>query len=108
MENSKDKKNDRKDQSQTSGSGSAFLFKPVFFIFSLLCASWLVLKIEQLSPSDFGKYRSLFESSPAPRQGKELPDSKKKQLKKLVIDYKSGLLDSTLFDRKMDELFKEN
>ncbi len=31
-----------------------FLVKPVFFIISLLCAAYIVLKLEQLQPDDVG------------------------------------------------------
>jgi len=45
-----------------------FLLKPIFFIINLLFATWLILKIEKLNPSDFGKYRSIFEkTAPLPK-----------------------------------------
>jgi len=32
----------------------SFLFKPAFYIFSLVFATWMVIKIDSISPSDFG------------------------------------------------------
>lgn len=68
-----------------------FLLKPIFFIFNLLFATWLVLKIEKIQPSDFGKHKSVFYSGPKPRMV-SLED--KGYLKKLFIDYKAGKVDS--------------
>lgn len=80
----------------------SFLFKPAFFIFCLLAGSWIVLRIEKLSPSDFGRYRSLFE-----REEKIIPrEPGKTKLKKLVLDYKNGLIDSVMFETQMEEFFK--
>lgn len=33
----------------------SFLLKPLFFIACLLFSTWLVIKIEKISPSDFGE-----------------------------------------------------
>jgi hypothetical protein len=78
----------------------SFLIKPIFFIFNLLFATWLVIKIEQLSPSDFGKNKSLFErSQPRPDN---IPVYDKYYLKKLADDYKSGKLDSAAFDLQLE------
>lgn len=80
-----------------------FLVKPVFFIFNLLFSTWLVFKIEKLSPSDFGRYRHLFESHPKPS-----PISlHKKEIKKLCDDYKAGLLDSTQLESKLTKLAEQ-
>lgn len=80
----------------------SFLFKPVFFIFCLLSGSWIVLKIEKLSPSDFGRYKSLFE-----KEDSILPDQQQKpRLKKLINDYKTGSVDSAMFETKLEEFFR--
>jgi hypothetical protein len=68
-----------------------FLLKPLFFIFNLLFATWLVLKIEKIKPSDFGKHKSIFYSEPKPRIV-SLDD--KEYIKQLFEDYKRGELDS--------------
>ena len=69
-----------------------FIFKPLLFIFNLIFATWLVLEIEKLSPTDFGKYKSLFET-PEPLSPEKLGD--KVYLKRLCTEYKAGKLDST-------------
>lgn len=74
----------------------SFLFKPIFFLFNLIFATWLVFKIEAISPSDFGKYKSLFEDPPGS------PAYKKKQLKKIITDFKAGKLDSLQLERKLE------
>lgn len=40
---------------------SNFLLRPVFFVITLISASYSVLLIEKLKPSDFGHYSKLFE-----------------------------------------------
>lgn len=77
-----------------------FLLKPAFFIFNLLFATWLVLKIEKLHPSDFGKYKSMFESSDVKPQPETRYD--KYYLQKLAEDYKTGILDSANFDLQLE------
>ena len=77
-----------------------FLIKPVFFIFNLLFATWLVLKIEKLSPSDFGKHKDIFE--PAMRHPEGVPQYDKYYLKKLAEDYKQGKIDSAMFDLQLE------
>ena len=76
-----------------------FLLKPVFFIFNLIFATWLVFKIEEITPSDFGRYKSLFEDPP-----KLSPDNShhKQYLKKLCSDYRNGKLDSLGLELKLD------
>ena len=76
-----------------------FLLKPIFFIFNLLFATWLVFKIEEITPSDFGRYKTLFEDPP-----RLSPDNNhhKQYLKKLCHDYKSGKLDSLELELKLD------
>jgi hypothetical protein len=77
----------------------SFLIKPAFFIFNLLFATWLVFKIETISPSDFGKYGRIFQEEYRP------PVSDKKgPLKKLYRDYKNGLLDSVSFEKTLDRI----
>lgn len=78
-----------------------FLFKPVFFIFNLVFATWLVFQIEKISPSDFGKYRSLFETPPEPIPVKAYS---KESLKKICIDYKAGILDSAGLEQQLDRV----
>jgi hypothetical protein len=73
-----------------------FLFKPLFFICSLIFATWMVLKIEKLSPSDFGRHRSLFETSA--EEEKRILNEKlaaRNFLKDLCDQYKRGSIDST-------------
>jgi hypothetical protein len=79
-----------------------FLFKPVFFIFNLLFATWLVFKIEDISPSDFGKYKSIFDDPPGS------PAHKKKCLKKICTDYKSGAIDSIALEQKLEKYINTN
>jgi hypothetical protein len=78
-----------------------FLIKPTFFIFNLLFATWLVLKIEKLSPSDFGRYKSMFEHTEA--RPEKVPQYDKYYLKTLVEDYRSGKLDSAMFDLQLEK-----
>lgn len=68
-----------------------FIFKPLLFIFNLIFATWLVLEIEKISPTDFGKYKSLFET-PEPLSPEKLGD--KAYLKRVCAEYKAGKLDS--------------
>jgi hypothetical protein len=77
----------------------------------------MVLKIEQLRPSDFGKYRSLFKTA-SDTTGiypkKEIRSAVKKTklfhkqyLKNLCIDYKTGAIDSERLDHQL-ELFLDD
>jgi hypothetical protein len=77
----------------------SFLLKPLFFIFNLLFATWLVLFIEKLKPSDFGKHKSIFESAPKP---KTVSEGDKHFLKNLVISYKLGKIDSLTLEKELD------
>ncbi|MDO9184588.1 MAG: hypothetical protein Q7W13_01155 [Bacteroidia bacterium] len=79
-----------------------FLLKPLFFIFSLLFASWLVLKIEKLRPSDFGKERYLFENEPVPSVAKY----DEQYLKNLFLEYKFGIINSRQLDEKLEFFLK--
>ena len=82
----------------------SFLLKPLFYIFNLVFACWLVFRIEKMTPSDFGRYGFLFDEGPyAPASATQL--FKKKYLFKLCSDYKTGKLDSTQLDKRLDLLF---
>jgi hypothetical protein len=77
----------------------SFLLKPTFFIFNLLFATWLVLFIEKLKPSDFGKHKSIFESAPKP---KTVTQDDKHFLKNLILSYKQGKIDSLTLEKELD------
>jgi len=77
-----------------------FLLKPLFFIFNLIFATWLVLAIEKIKPSDFGAHKTLFDPAPPPRI---VTPKDKNFLKSLAYDYKNGLIDSTALDKKLQE-----
>lgn len=84
-----------------------FLLKPLLFIFNMLFATWLVVKIEQLSPTDFTRYKPFFgiESKPKENQFQKKPELTtldKPVLKKLCSDYKLGLIDSVRLDKELD------
>ncbi len=76
-----------------------FLFKPSLFIFNLLFATWLVFKIEKISPSDFGKYGRFLEEGPSKKASEQ-----KNVLKKLCRDYRSGSLDSLKLEEMLDKI----
>jgi hypothetical protein len=81
-----------------------FLFKPVFFIFSLLFATWLVIKVEEISPSDFkGKT-----NSDPQKNIKENPLDKGKKLRNLIFDYKKGSIDSLSLDKEITDLLSHS
>lgn len=82
-----------------------FLIKPLFFIFNLLFATWLVIKIEKLSPSDFGRYKSLFEKSDPVL--KDLPLYDKHYILKLSEDYKNGKLSKNIFEAELSKYLYE-
>lgn len=76
-----------------------FLLKPIFFIFNLIFATWLVLKIEHLKPSDFGKNGSLFK----PNEPKRIVTIKDRSyLISLATDFAEGKIDSLLLGQKID------
>jgi hypothetical protein len=77
-----------------------FLFKPLFFIFNLIFATWLVLKIEKIKPSDFGEHKTLFDPAPTPRI---VTPKDKVYLKKLAYEYKYGIIDSLKLDQKLQQ-----
>lgn len=76
-----------------------FLFKPLLFIFNLLFATWLVLKIEKLQPSDFGRHKHFFE----PARIRE-PRSDRQKLKQLMKEYKEGKLNEDQFEKALDRI----
>jgi hypothetical protein len=75
-----------------------FVLKPLFFIFNLLFATWLVLKIEKIQPSDFGEYKSIFYSGPKPKM---VTLSDKQYLKNLCMDFKKGEIDSLKLEQQL-------
>jgi hypothetical protein len=77
-----------------------FLLKPLFFVFNLLFATWLVLAIERIQPSDFGRHKSLFEPAVRPRT---VSSADKQYLLKLFTEYKRGFIDSNTLNKKLDE-----
>ena len=84
-----------------------FLFKPLFFIFNLLFACWLVLKIEKISPSDFGKHGSLFESAHKPKPlNTDSCIYAKQYLENLCSTYKRGLIDGPKLYEKLENFLK--
>ena len=77
-----------------------FLFKPVFYIFSLLFATWLVVEIEKISPSDFGeKDPSIDQKHIKPSDDHQL--GSKKYLQNLCSEYKAGKIDSAELNKKL-------
>jgi hypothetical protein len=85
-----------------------FLFKPLFFIFSLVFATWLVFYIEKISPSDFGKYESLFKTKTnlSEKEIQQVMNSRGEKLKKICADYKAGIIDSTQLDKELKEFLR--
>ena len=77
----------------------SFLFKPIFFIVNLILATWLVLAIEQVEPSDFGQYKSFFES---PARPKKVYPEDKARLKELAIRFKQGRIDESTLDKELE------
>ncbi len=88
----------------------SFLFKPVFYIFNIIFATWLVLKIEKLHPSSLGSYSSIFEDykpDNKTQNEREFSNDDKAFLKKLFSEYKADRLDSNLLNKQID-LFLQN
>jgi hypothetical protein len=85
-----------------------FLLKPLFFIFNLLFACWLVLKIEKISPSDFGKHKSLFENTPKspPLNYKDSCIHAGKHLRNLCTGYRSGKIDGPQLYQELEKFLK--
>jgi hypothetical protein len=82
-----------------------FLIKPIFYISSLVFSCWLVLKIEQLCPSDLGRYESLFHSVQTTPKENILRPVEKRDLYSLISDLKAGRIDSIRFERELEKLF---
>lgn len=76
-----------------------FILRPLFFIFNLIFATWLVFKIEKISPTDFGKYKSLFDTR-EPLTPEKMGN--KLYLKRIISDYKKGKLDSIEVEQLLD------
>jgi hypothetical protein len=76
-----------------------FLIKPLFYIFSLTASSYMVLVIEKISPSDFGKHKALFEATPVNQMVKF--DYSKEYLKNICFDYKYGIIDSETLEERL-------
>ncbi len=86
----------------------SFLVKPVFYILSLIFSCWMVFSIEKISPSDFGKYRSLFEKPSVQKKNSDDNDQTSfAKLKIIYSDYKKGLIDSTTFFRMLNSITDE-
>ncbi len=81
----------------------SFLFKPLFYILSLAFATWLVIKIEEVRPSDFGQTET---KTPNSRITKEELLNRKKNLRTLFREFKEGKIDSTQFDNKLTFLLE--
>lgn len=77
-----------------------FILKPLFFIFNLVFATWLVLQIEKIKPSDFGEYKSIFYTGPKP---KFVTQADKHYLKKLCTEYKRGTIDSLKLEKSLED-----
>ena len=49
------------------------LIKPIFYIAALLFATWVVLKVEKLKPSDMGEYQKIFQKEMIIERGTYYP-----------------------------------
>ncbi len=74
------------------------LLKPLVFIAQLLLASWLVLYIEKLQPSDFGHNKSLFINE------RKSMDAKQKEARAILLQFKTGSLDSATAISRINQL----
>ena len=74
-----------------------FIFKPLFFVFSLVFSTWMVLAIEKISPSDFGEYKTLFESQPSP-----MTKFSTHYIQQLFLEHKNGIIDSVQLQHKLE------
>lgn len=81
-------------------SNYKFILKPLFFIFNLLFATWLVLRIEKIQPSDFGEYKSIFYKGVMPKM---VTKADKKYLKELCAEYKAGKIDDLKLEEQLDD-----
>ncbi len=85
-------------------SNYKFIIKPIFYILSLLFSCWMVLKIEKMQPSDFGKYQSLFTKGST----SVITKSNIQYLKQLCKDYKEGTIDSLKFEKQLTLFLQKN
>lgn len=74
-----------------------FIFKPLFFVFSLVFSTWMVLAIEKVSPSDFGEYKTLFETQSSP-----MAKFSSHYIQQLFLEHKNGTIDSIQLQRKLE------
>lgn len=79
-----------------------FILKPLFFVFSLVFSTWMVLAIEKVSPSDFGEYKTLFESRSTP-----VVKFSSHYIKQLFGEYKTGKIDSIQLERKLEAFLSD-
>lgn len=63
----------------------------------------MVLQIEKLSPSDFGRHGSLFEH----KKEKETLPAGKHAIKKLYKEYRNGLVDSVTFHKRLEKYIEQ-
>lgn len=87
-----------------AGMSYRFLLKPLFFIFSLIFATCLVLFIERLAPSDLGSAGTYFRSQPVEHPAVHHYD--KEMLRKLCEDYKNGVLTGPGLDSSLTRLLQ--
>lgn len=80
-----------------------FILKPLFFIFNLVFATWLVLKIESIRPSDFGEHNKIFNPAPKPRI---VTKEDKKILRAIALEFKYGKIDSLKMEQRFDNFLQ--
>jgi hypothetical protein len=82
-----------------------FLFKPIFFIFNLLFATWLVFRIEKIQPSDFGRYKGIF----GPAAAIDMKDNPaKSRLLKIMKDFREGKMSEQKAEREIEKVIRKN
>jgi hypothetical protein len=84
-----------------------FILKPLFFIFSLTASSYMVLVIEKISPSDFGRQHNLFVADPPPivqpvKSQARILNYSHQYLRNLCFDYKFGIIDNETLDERIN------
>jgi hypothetical protein len=77
-----------------------FLLKPLIFIFNLLFATWLVFRIEQVSPTDLGM-------TDRKASANADPETVRKKFRQLCIDFKTGRINSTQLEQEFDHLIQD-
>ncbi len=75
-----------------------FLYKPLFYIFSLLFATWLVTEVEKISPSDDSLKQTAIKET-----GFSDPQ---KYLLNVCCAYKAGVIDSAALNHKLTFFLK--